>query len=176
MKFCAVWAFPPRRCRTRRPRTARSLFRFQRSRRFDEIMRSAGATSAPASMPAPAPRRTAETPPCGSPQRPVQSVPDAQPGCRPFDPSASGPARATCAKCAACPAGAAIPPPPRQHPGHHPHRHHHQDFLRKDGPGGCFNTTALNEGKADFQRFFADSVAVVPDERAVSTTPARKKR
>ena len=29
---------------------------------FDEIMRSAGATSAPASMPAPAPRRTAETP------------------------------------------------------------------------------------------------------------------
>ena len=36
---------------------------------FDEIMRSAGATSAPASMPAPAPRRTAETPRAAAPQR-----------------------------------------------------------------------------------------------------------
>ena len=50
---------------------------------FDEIMRSAGATSAPASMPAPAPRRTTETPRAAAPQRPVQSVPDAQPAAAP---------------------------------------------------------------------------------------------
>ena len=53
---------------------------------FDEIMRSAGATSAPASMPAPAPRRTTETPRAAAPQRPVQSVPDAQPAAAPSTP------------------------------------------------------------------------------------------
>ena len=53
---------------------------------FDEIMRSAGATSASASMPAPAPRRATETPRAAAPQRPVQSVPDAQPAAAPSTP------------------------------------------------------------------------------------------
>lgn len=52
-----------------------------------------------------------------------------------------------------------------------------KDFLRKMAPeGDVSNTTALNEGKADFQRFFADSVAVVPDEKGRFHDTGKKKR
>ena len=135
---------------------------------FDEIMRSAGVATTPA--PAPAPRRTAETPRAAAPQRPVQSVPAAQP--------AVAPART------AQPVQPVQSAQPVQQPA--PTDGSTQDttrtgiikdFLRKMAPeGDVSDTTALNEGKADFQRFFADSVAVVPDEKGRFHDTGKKKR
>src|SRR5699024_322 len=38
------------------------------------------------------------------------------------------------------------------------------------------DTTALNQGKNQFQKFFRDSVAVVPDENGKLREPGKKKR
>ena len=76
---------------------------------FDEIMRSAGATSAPASMPAPAPRRTTETPRAAAPQRMPSRLPPLRPQCvRP----------SPCSLCKMCslPGRCSNPPPPRAAP------------------------------------------------------------
>ena len=132
---------------------------------FDEIMRSAGATSAPASMPAPAPRRTTETPRAAAPQRPVQSAPDAQPAAAPTAPMR--PAQPVQSVQNVQPARPVQQSAPTEGSTQDTTRTGIiKDFLRKMVPeGDVSNTTALNEGKADFQRFFADSVAVVPDEK-----------
>ncbi len=139
---------------------------------FDKIMRSAEVATTPAPTPAPAPRRTAETPRTAAPHRPVQSSPAAQP---------------------ASPARSARPVQPVQNI--QPAQPVQQsaptdgstqdttrtgiikDFLRKMAPeGDVSDTSALNEGKADFQRFFADSVAVVPDEKGRFHDTGKKKR
>ena len=143
---------------------------------FDEIMRSAGATSAPASMPAPAPRRTTETPRAAAPQRPVQSVPDAQPSAAPSTPVR--PAQPVQPVQNVQPARPVQQSAPTEGSTQDTTRTGIiKDFLRKMVPeGDVSNTTALNEGKADFQRFFADSVAVVPDEKGRFHDTGKKKR
>lgn len=143
---------------------------------FDEIMRSAGATSAPASMPAPAPRRTAETPRAAAPQRPVQSVPDAQPAAAPS--TLVRPAQPVQPVQNVQPARPVQQSAPTEGSTQDTTRTGIiKDFLRKMAPeGDVSNTTALNEGKADFQRFFADSVAVVPDEKGRFHDTGKKKR
>ena len=143
---------------------------------FDEIMRSAGATSAPASMPAPAPRRTTETPRAAAPQRPVQSVPDAQPAASPSTPVR--PAQPVQPVQNVQPARPVQQSAPTEGSTQDTTRTGIiKDFLRKMAPeGDVSNTTALNEGKADFQRFFADSVAVVPDEKGRFHDTGKKKR
>ena len=143
---------------------------------FDEIMRSAGATTAPASMPAPAPRRTTETPRAAAPQRPVQSVPDAQPAAAPSTPVR--PAQPVQPVQNVQPARPVQQSAPTEGSTQDTTRTGIiKDFLRKMAPeGDVSNTTALNEGKADFQRFFADSVAVVPDEKGRFHDTGKKKR
>lgn len=49
-------------------------------------------------------------------------------------------------------------------------------FLLKMAPDASADTDALNEGKNQFQKFFRDSVAVVPDENGKIREPGRKKR
>ncbi len=130
---------------------------------FEELMRGT-VPAAPASS---APRRPAETPRTAAPQRPA-AAPAAQ---------------------------AAAPAPVQQAPVRPAHPVQQsaaaaepslqdttrtgiiKDFLRKMAPdGNVSDTSALNEGKADFQRFFADSVAVVPDEKGRLRDPGKKKR
>lgn len=49
-------------------------------------------------------------------------------------------------------------------------------FLLKMAPEAGADTDALNAGKNQFQKFFRDSVAVVPDEKGKIREPGRKKR
>ena len=50
-------------------------------------------------------------------------------------------------------------------------------FLLKMAPdANVADTTALNQGKNQFQKFFRDSVAVVPDEKGKLREPGKKKR
>ena len=50
-------------------------------------------------------------------------------------------------------------------------------FLLKMAPdGGSADADALNQGKNQFQKFFKDSVAVVPDEKGRLREPGKKKR
>lgn len=52
-----------------------------------------------------------------------------------------------------------------------------KNFLLKMAPEGAeADTAALNEGKNQFQKFFKDSVAVVPDENGRLREPGKKKR
>lgn len=52
-----------------------------------------------------------------------------------------------------------------------------KDFLLKMAPdGSAANTDALNQGKNQFQKFFKNSVAVVPDEKGRMPKPEKKKR
>lgn len=52
-----------------------------------------------------------------------------------------------------------------------------KDFLLKMAPDGSgANTDALNQGKNQFQKFFKNSVAVVPDENGRMPKPEKKKR
>lgn len=65
-----------------------------------------------------------------------------------------------CSLCKMCslPGRCSNPPPPEGSTQDTTRTGIIKDFLRKMGPeGDVSNTTALNEGKADFQRFFADS-------------------
>ena len=49
-------------------------------------------------------------------------------------------------------------------------------FLLKMAPEAGADTDALNQGKNQFQKFFRDSVAVVPDEKGKIREPGKKKR
>ncbi len=49
-------------------------------------------------------------------------------------------------------------------------------FLLKMAPDAGADTDALNQGKNQFQKFFRDSVAVVPDEKGKIREPGKKKR
>ena len=52
-----------------------------------------------------------------------------------------------------------------------------KDFLLKMAPdGSAADTDALNQGKNQFQKFFKNSVAVVPDEKGRMPKPEKKKR
>ena len=143
---------------------------------FDEIMRSAGATSAPASMPAPAPRRTTETPRAAAPQRPVQSVPDAQPAAAPSTPVR--PAQPVQPVQNVQPARPVQQSAPTEGSTQDTTRTGIiKDFLLKMAPdGSAADTDALNQGKNQFQKFFKNSVAVVPDEKGRMPKPEKKKR
>ena len=130
---------------------------------FEELMRA----TAPAA-PSAAPRRTAEAPlrpavaPASAPvqQRPAQ-VPQAAQPAQPVQPVRQ-------------PAAPVQGDPTLQDTTR---TGIIKDFLRKMAPDGDVSDTgALNEGKADFQRFFADSVAVVPDEKGRLRDPGKKKR
>ena len=127
-------------------------------------------------MPAPASRRTTETPRAAAPQRPVQSVPDAQPAAAPSTPVR--PAQPVQPVQNVQPARPVQQSAPTEGSTQDTTRTGIiKDFLRKMAPeGDVSNTTALNEGKADFQRFFADSVAVVPDEKGRFHDTGKKKR
>ena len=136
---------------------------------FDEIMRSAGVTSTPA--PAPAPRRTAEPARTAAPQRPAQAAQPAAPAApaRPAQPVQPVQTAQPVQQPAAPVSGDSTQDTTRTGII--------KDFLRKMAPeGDVSDTTALNEGKADFQRFFADSVAVVPDEKGRFHDTGKKKR
>ena len=143
---------------------------------FDEIMRSAGATSAPTSMPAPAPRRTTETPRAAAPQRPVQSVPDAQPAAAPAAPVR--PAQPVQSVQNVQPARPVQQSAPTEGSTQDTTRTGIiKDFLLKMAPdGSAADTDALNQGKNQFQKFFKNSVAVVPDEKGRMPKPEKKKR
>lgn len=49
-------------------------------------------------------------------------------------------------------------------------------LLKMSAENGEANTDALNQGKNQFQKFFRDSVAVVPDEKGKIREPGKKKR
>ena len=52
-----------------------------------------------------------------------------------------------------------------------------KNFLRKMAPAsGDASQGALNQGKQQFQRFFSESAAIVPDEKGRLHDPSRKKR
>lgn len=52
-----------------------------------------------------------------------------------------------------------------------------KDFLLKMAPdGSAADTDALNQGKNQFQKFFKNSVAVMPDEKGRMPKPEKKKR
>lgn len=136
---------------------------------FEDLLRST-----PASQPAPAPRRTAEPARSAAPLRQNPA------------PAASRPAAPAQTAQAPRPAAPATPAQPASRPapaadtttlGDTTRTGIIKDFLRKMAPEGAgSDTDALNEGKADFQRFFADSVAVVPDEKGRIREPGKKKR
>ena len=126
---------------------------------YEDLLRG----TAPA--PAPAPRRTAETALPAATQRtapqPAYTAP-ARPAARPVQPAQP-------VQQPAAPMGGNTQDTTRTGII--------KDFLRKMAPeGDVSDTTALNEGKADFQRFFADSVAVVPDEKGHFRDSSKKKR
>lgn len=140
---------------------------------FEELMRGT-LSSAPAAAPtpAPAPRGTAQAPRAAAPQRPAASpaAPAAQPA-----PVQQAPVRpAQVSQPVQQPAAPVQGDPTLQDTTR---TGIIKDFLRKMAPDGeVSDTGALNEGKADFQRFFADSVAVVPDEKGRLRDPGKKKR
>lgn len=156
-------------------------------RQVDEILRSVGITSAPAQ---PVPDRSpasgadggldallqqpaAAVQPVPRPARPTQQAPYT-PACQPAQPvQSTRPPQQTMPT----PAAAENTTGSLGYDGDTTRTGIIKDFLLKMAPdGSAADTDALNQGKNQFQKFFKNSVAVVPDEKGRMPKPEKKKR
>lgn len=150
-------------------------------RQVDEILRSVGITTAPAQ---PAPDRSPASgadggldallqQPAPRTARPTQPAPDT-PARQPVQPvQSTRPPQQTMPT----PAAAENTTGSLGYDGDTTRTGIIKDFLLKMAPdGSAADTDALNQGKNQFQKFFKNSVAVVPDEKGRMPKPEKKKR
>lgn len=150
-------------------------------RQVDEILRSVGITTAPAQ---PVPDRSPASGADGGLdallQQPAAAV---QPAPRPTQPAPYTPARQPVQstrppqQTMPTPAAAENTTGSLGYDGDTTRTGIIKDFLLKMAPdGSAADTDALNQGKNQFQKFFKNSVAVVPDEKGRMPKPEKKKR
>ena len=156
-------------------------------RQVDEILRSVGITSAPA-QPAPdrSPAPGADDGLDALLQQPAAAVQPAPRTARPTQPTPYTPARQPAQPVQSTrppqqtmptPAAAANTTGSLGYDGDTTRTGIIKDFLLKMAPdGSAADTDALNQGKNQFQKFFKNSVAVVPDEKGRMPKPEKKKR
>ena len=156
-------------------------------RQVDEILRSVGITSAPAQ---PAPDRSPASGADGGLdallQQPAAAVQPAPRTARPTQPAPYTPARQPAQPVQSTrPPQQTMPTPAAAenttgslgYDGDTTRTGIIKDFLLKMAPdGSAADTDALNQGKNQFQKFFKNSVAVVPDEKGRMPKPEKKKR
>ena len=151
-------------------------------RQVDEILRSVGITSAPAQ---PVPDRSPASGADGGLQ-PAAAVQPAPRTARPTQPAPYTPARQPVQPVQSTrPPQQTMPTPAAAenttgslgYDGDTTRTGIIKDFLLKMAPdGSAADTDALNQGKNQFQKFFKNSVAVVPDEKGRMPKPEKKKR
>lgn len=156
-------------------------------RQVDEILRSVGITSAPAQ---PVPDRSPASGADGGLdallQQPAAAVQPAPRTARPTQPAPYTPARQPVQPMQSTrPPQQTMPTPAAAenttgslgYDGDTTRTGIIKDFLLKMAPdGSAADTDALNQGKNQFQKFFKNSVAVVPDEKGRMPKPEKKKR
>lgn len=156
-------------------------------RQVDEILRSVGITSAPAQ---PVPDRSPASGADGGLdallQQPAAAVQPAPRTARPTQPAPYTPARQPVQPVQSTrPPQQTMPTPAAAenttgslgYDGDTTRTGIIKDFLLKMAPdGSAADTDALNQGKNQFQKFFKNSVAVVPDEKGRMPKPEKKKR
>lgn len=156
-------------------------------RQVDEILRSVGITSAPAQ---PVPDRSPASGVDGGLdallQQPAAAVQHAPRTARPTQPAPYTPARQPAQPVQSTrPPQQTMPTPAAAenttgslgYDGDTTRTGIIKDFLLKMAPdGSAADTDALNQGKNQFQKFFKNSVAVVPDEKGRMPKPEKKKR
>ena len=156
-------------------------------RQVDEILRSVGITSAPAQ---PVPDRSPASGGDGGLdallQQPAAAVQPAPRTARPTQPAPYTPARQPVQPVQSTrPPQQTMPTPAAAenttgslgYDGDTTRTGIIKDFLLKMAPdGSAADTDALNQGKNQFQKFFKNSVAVVPDEKGRMPKPEKKKR
>lgn len=156
-------------------------------RQVDEILRSVGITSAPAQ---PVPDRSPASGADGGLdallQQPAAAVQPAPRTARPTQPAPYTPARQPAQPVQSTrPPQQTMPTPAAAenttgslgYDGDTTRTGIIKDFLLKMAPdGSAADTDALNQGKNQFQKFFKNSVAVVPDEKGRMPKPEKKKR
>lgn len=156
-------------------------------RQVDEILRSVGITTAPAQ---PAPDRSPASGADGGLdallQQPAAAVQSAPRTARPTQPAPYTPARQPAQPVQSTrPPQQTMPTPAAAenttgslgYDGDTTRTGIIKDFLLKMAPdGSAADTDALNQGKNQFQKFFKNSVAVVPDEKGRMPKPEKKKR
>lgn len=156
-------------------------------RQVDEILRSVGITSAPAQ---PVPDRSPASGADGGLdallQQPAAAVQPAPRPARPTQPAPYTPARQPAQPVQSTrPPQQTMPTPAAAenttgslgYDGDTTRTGIIKDFLLKMAPdGSAADTDALNQGKNQFQKFFKNSVAVVPDEKGRMPKPEKKKR
>ena len=156
-------------------------------RQVDEILRSVGITSAPAQ---PVPDRSPVSGADGGLdallQQPAAAVQPAPRPARPTQPAPYTPARQPVQPVQSTrPPQQTMPTPAAAenttgslgYDGDTTRTGIIKDFLLKMAPdGSAADTDALNQGKNQFQKFFKNSVAVVPDEKGRMPKPEKKKR
>ena len=156
-------------------------------RQVDEILRSVGITSAPAQ---PVPDRSPASGADGGLdallQQPAAAVQPAPRTARPTQPTPYTPARQPVQPVQSTrPPQQTMPTPAAAenttgslgYDGDTTRTGIIKDFLLKMAPdGSAADTDALNQGKNQFQKFFKNSVAVVPDEKGRMPKPEKKKR
>lgn len=156
-------------------------------RQVDEILRSVGITSAPAQ---PVPDRSPASGADGGLdallQQPAAAVQSAPRTARPTQPTPYTPARQPVQPVQSTrPPQQTMPTPAAAenttgslgYDGDTTRTGIIKDFLLKMAPdGSAADTDALNQGKNQFQKFFKNSVAVVPDEKGRMPKPEKKKR
>lgn len=156
-------------------------------RQVDEILRSVGITSAPAQ---PVPDRSPASGADGGLdallQQPAAAVQPAPRTARPTQPALYTPARQPAQPVQSTrPPQQTMPTPAAAenttgslgYDGDTTRTGIIKDFLLKMAPdGSAADTDALNQGKNQFQKFFKNSVAVVPDEKGRMPKPEKKKR
>ncbi len=156
-------------------------------RQVDEILRSVGITSAPAQ---PVPDRSPASGADGGLdallQQPAAAVQPAPRPARPTQPAPYTPARQPVQPVQSTrPPQQTMPTPAAAenttgslgYDGDTTRTGIIKDFLLKMAPdGSAADTDALNQGKNQFQKFFKNSVAVVPDEKGRMPKPEKKKR
>lgn len=156
-------------------------------RQVDEILRSVGITTAPAQ---PVPDRSPASGADGGLdallQQPAAAVQPAPRPARPTQPTPYTPARQPVQPVQSTrPPQQTMPTPAAAenttgslgYDGDTTRTGIIKDFLLKMAPdGSAADTDALNQGKNQFQKFFKNSVAVVPDEKGRMPKPEKKKR
>lgn len=153
-------------------------------RQVDEILRSVGITTAPAQ---PVPDRSPASGADGGLdallQQPAAAVQPAIRTARPTQPTPYTPARQPAQstrppqQTMPTPAAAENTTGSLGYDGDTTRTGIIKDFLLKMAPdGSAADTDALNQGKNQFQKFFKNSVAVVPDEKGRMPKPEKKKR
>ncbi|WP_418756271.1 hypothetical protein [Gemmiger sp.] len=156
-------------------------------RQVDEILRSVGITSAPAQpVPDRSPAPGADGGLDALLQQPAAAVQPAPRTARPTQPAPYTPARQPVQPVQSTrPPQQTMPTPAAAenttgslgYDGDTTRTGIIKDFLLKMAPdGSAANTDALNQGKNQFQKFFKNSVAVVPDEKGRMPKPEKKKR